>query len=69
MSPDERDRILRVEIYVEEMSKDIASIKQDVKEMKLHNAKIGGIMLALTMIGAFVGWFLTQIKALKGLFV
>lgn len=68
MTPEERDRLVRVESKVDDISKDVADIRKKVQEMLLNNAKMGGVMLALTAIGAFIGWALTQAKELASLF-
>lgn len=68
MTPEERDRLVRVESKVDDISKDVNDIHNKVEEMRLNNAKMGGVMLALTAIGAFIGWLLTQSQKLLALF-
>jgi flagellar motor component MotA len=50
---------------LERIQKDIEQIKKDVSEVKTTFARVGGIILGFTMIGAFVGYILTQLDKLK----
>ena len=62
MTPEERDRLVRVESGQSEILRRITQIEKDVSEFKKLAAKAGGAMVALTLIGAFVGSVLTFFK-------
>lgn len=54
---------------LKKMNKDIEDIKEDLAQVKTTIAKAGGILLGFTMIGAFIGYLLTQLDKLKHLIV
>lgn len=61
---DLKERLVRIETVVESMAKDVHATKKEVSEMKLNNAKMGGILLAVTTIGGFFGWAVSQFKGI-----
>jgi ferric-dicitrate binding protein FerR (iron transport regulator) len=77
MTPEERDRLARLEAkneaFQDEMRRELADIRADQKatrkeigELSKNWAKAGGVMIALTAIGAVIGWATTNIKAWMG---
>lgn len=62
MTPEERDRLTRVETKQDAMMKKLEAMETKVTEMNLTFAKMGGVGLALTAMGTAIGWGLTQVK-------
>jgi len=59
---DFRERLVRIETLVDDIRKDVHDTKKEVSAMKLNNAKMGGVLLAVTSIGAFIGWAISSFK-------
>ena len=59
---DLRERLVRIETLVDDIRKDVHETKKEVSSMKLNNAKMGGVLLAVTSIGGFIGWALSSFK-------
>lgn len=55
MTPDERDRLTRVESKVDELTKDVQSIAEDVKAMRSQANMWKGGMAVLLGLGGFLG--------------
>ena len=67
MTPEERDRLTVVETQLTQLSKDVEGLTEEVREMRLTFAKMGGVSLALTAIGALIGYLLTQLRNILGI--
>ena len=67
VTPDERDRLVVVEIQQKEVLKKMEEIEKSLNEIKIRFATLGGIGLALTGMGMAIGWVLTQAKNFIGL--
>lgn len=62
MTPDERDRLVRIEEATKQVLRRMEAVEKDVKDFRALTAKAGGVMIALTAIGAAIGSALTFFK-------
>ena len=62
MTPEERDRLVRIEEATKSIGRRLENVERDVKDFRALTAKAGGAMIALTAIGAAVGSALTFFK-------
>jgi hypothetical protein len=68
MTPEERDRLTRVETKLDNTLRRLESMEKSINEMNLRFAKYGGMAIALTSIGVFLGWALSQVRTFLGIF-
>lgn len=62
MNSDDRDRILRLELRLEQVMAELRELRADVKQFRLLSAKASGAILALTTLGVGIGWVLSNVK-------
>ena len=67
MTPEEHERLTRVETFQTEMRDDIAEIKHDVKDLRNFQARAGGVMFAVGCMAAAVTWVLSNLKSFLGI--
>jgi hypothetical protein len=68
MTPEERDRLTRVETKLDATMNKLESMEKSLDEMNLRFAKAGGMMIAFLAVGTFLGWVLTQLRNILGIF-
>lgn len=61
MTPEERDRLVRLEENMKSMQKDVTSIKQSMSTIEKGSLYLKGALFVVAALGAFVGWVLDRI--------
>ena len=65
---DIRDRLTRVETKQDAIKDELDDVRKKVDNLNTNMAKAGGAMIALTALGAFFGWVITQADKIIGWF-
>lgn len=56
------ERLARIETKLERLDRETQSVQKDLQDIKRNNARLGGIIVALSAVGGFIAWLASYFK-------